>query len=179
MAYTTLQELKDWLEIEITKWDEILNLINETSSKIIDKFCNRTFGVTEYMETYFLKNQDTLRLNHYPVGATYAFIFEGETESLVEGVDYFIKRDVGVIYFLDGNNNFKFVSGRLEAYYYAGVEVDSFIKLTCLRIGDYLWKKRRAEGLSAERIGDYSSSFYEAALIEILDPLKQYIKDVI
>jgi len=175
MAYINLATLKSYLDINVATWDDLLNLINEASARIIERYCKRKFEVREIKEKKYIQWQDRIRLKEYPVGATYSFYLN---DNLLKEEEFDLNKEEGIFYFL-GPNGYEKKSGKFEAQYYAGMEPDDLVRETNLQLASMYWRKRRSEGLSSERIGDYSYAMREEAFREILRNLETYVKDVI
>lgn len=62
MAYATLSELKDFLGITDTSQDTLLNFLLDKASKLIDDFCNRTFGAPVDEEREILVKENSPKL---------------------------------------------------------------------------------------------------------------------
>lgn len=70
-ALTTLEEVKKYLGIDVTddSQDESLHFLINSASSLIEKYCERVFGLKLHQE--FLPGRDTTRLivQHYPIVA--------------------------------------------------------------------------------------------------------------
>ena len=66
---TTLANVKEYIDIksEDTTFDSLIERLIEASSAQIESYCNRSFQIQDYSESYDGNTSDIMFLNHTPI----------------------------------------------------------------------------------------------------------------
>jgi hypothetical protein len=143
-TYTTLTELKDYLNITTTDKDDLLVTLIKAASKRIEDYLGYTFEV-EYGsdETlYNVKDMDMIILRKYPIVGI---------SSIESGVDYRRRDDDGVIV-LDHA-----FSGDFSLSVSFGQNPPDTVKVVCMELCNLNYSKRQMQtGMKKMQMGDFS-----------------------
>ena len=149
-------------EIELTGYDLLYleDTINRATD-VIDKYCNRTFKSTTYTNEYYDGTGGKyLFLKNFPITVLtsveyYDRISAQVTSELTEDTDYIAYYDEGMLYsngWTSGRKNIRvtYTAG------YSSADMPQAVVLACLKLCSTEISNRGREGLSSERIGNYS-----------------------
>lgn len=169
MAYTTLVDIKDWLEVEGTTSDSLLaSLINVATEKI-DNYCGRDFSFhTGVSEVLLSEWRDSFVLKYYPVTSI--------TSVNVGDYQEYSNLEVGIIRFTPFLYPFY---GQLEITYNAGYTQTPYtVVQVCKELCELAWSNRKHIGVSSESISGYSFSADLDSEERVLRKLDNY-RDII
>lgn len=163
MALCTLAQLKTFLSISVTTYDDLFNMLIDAASDRIDKLCDRTLEENDYTEYLDGNDLNKINLKHYPINSvTSVTVFNYEVD-LTDDDAFKIYSEQGSIYWLskftEGNRN-------IEVIYnagYAGYDQPSLttvpddLNMLCLELVKTMYDKTKIDGSkSGEKLGDYS-----------------------
>lgn len=163
--HVSLSEVKNYLGIEIYDYDDLLRAILRAASQHVETYCRRSFKlstVTERFEVYYDKG---LQLKEYPVHIVVGTTITSESRTF----DLSYSMNSGGVNFVDSDGfQIEVEYGLIDITYKAGyTSTPEPVRLAILKICGRLWNKHRAEGLSSERLGDYSYSLKEGKIIDM------------
>jgi len=153
--WISLSQLKQELEIETDQYDDLLTRLAEAVERRIEAYCRRDFDLQWHNDKLFVQaGQDRLYLKNYPI-VDVAAITVGDSSYDVEDVVIF--SDEGVLY---AEGGFSATNTSVEVCYCAGFTPIPSDLLTVLinevRDAFWRWDEHQAEGIVAERLGEYS-----------------------
>lgn len=162
-ALTTVSNLEQYLgDID----DNLaINLINRASD-LIEKYCNRTFHSTAYVnEVYDGTGSNSISLKQYPVTVFTSLDKRNTTDNVdswttINSQLYFIENNSGVIYYAP-NGCFQEGFQLYRASYTAGyTTIPDDLEEACIRLAVEMYNDRKKSGdVSQESIGDYSITY--------------------
>jgi len=165
MAYSTLEELKEYLTIpaEDTTKDALLTRLNEAAGEHIDTYCGRVFVQQKSLEDVWeLDRQDIVVLEEFPVDSITSIQLNGEE---IPSDEYVLDKDSGIIKFK------QHLTGELVVKYNTTSFVPSLVKHVNTQLASYYYGIRMREGISSEKIGTYSYVTTREPVMEILRQL--------
>lgn len=143
-TYTTLTELKDYLNITTDDKDDLFYTLIKAASRRIDDYLGYTFEV-EYGSDESLYNQrdlDIIVLRKYPVVGI---------SSIESGVDYQLRSDDGVL-ILDQP-----FTGDFSLSVSFGQNPPDTVKVVCMELCNLHYSKRQMQtGMKKMQMGDFS-----------------------
>jgi hypothetical protein len=143
-TYTTLTELKEYLNISGTTQDDLLYTLISAASRRIEDYLGYTFEV-EYgsdESLYNVRNLDMIVLRKYPVVGI---------SNIESGVDYNLRSDDGVI-ILD----YPF-TGDFALSVSFGENPPDTVKVVCMELCNLHYSKRQMQtGMKKMQMGDFS-----------------------
>jgi len=155
-------------EITVTGFDRLRleRLINGTS-QAIETYCDRVFHAAAYTE-YFdgVSGSCKMYLKQYPINSITQFEMwdsENNVSSYIYTVntEYLLYDTAGYIYLrggmTTGHKNYKI------AYNGGYSTIPEDLKLACKMLCSAQWNAGKAQGITAERIGDYSINYGSSA----------------
>lgn len=179
-ALTTLSRLKSFIGISVATHNDILEIIIDACSDLIEKETGRKFKQTAYSnEEYDGSGISTLNLKNFPVISGESFTLQkrgsiGNVDnwSSIDSSLFFVDNDAGIIT-MANNGNFIAVPKHYRVSYTAGYNFDNSGNgntLVDVAIGDLelaFWKfcnnvfvgRKSQSGIKSESIGDYSVTF--------------------
>lgn len=188
-ALSTLARVKAFLGLIDSKYDDTLTLLINQATGFIQTYCSRTFKrATHTDEEHDGNDTDTILLKHFPVISISSFQYNSATDNTddwqtFETKDYFFYED-GRVKAVGGNllNS----PQRYRATYVGGYLIDftnendtslhtlpSELEMALMILVSGLFNRRRAQGISTDRMGDQSTTFTDIlkdpSLQEILD----------
>lgn len=195
----SLQKVKQELEINDSSQDSFLNsLINEASS-LIKEYTEREFGIGEYIEYVKGENTQNLILTHYPIQEV-KYVKELGREIPPEM--YMVIKDKGILFSSYGwGASYLMLKGTItmapagyvqfyEVRYKAGYvlpedtqntgdKLPEAIERVCLDIVKILYNSRKKDdSIQSERLGDYSVTFKDSKLGELLSLLDRFKRTI-
>ena len=187
-ALITAEELDEILQITIGDSDLSNTLIN-IGSDFIEKYCDRKFIKATYTrEVYNGHGWNDLYLNNYPIVEDSVIVESWDTFNnevsyeFVLNSDYLIYLEEGYIYkrgpWVKGHQNYRITYQ--AGYVTTAVPYD--LKLACAKICSFLYPFINKDGVSAEKMGQYSITYDKAATLngvplsaEIINLLSMHI----
>jgi len=182
-ALTTVDDAKTWLDVSGTDYDSLLELLINQSTDYMEHYCNRRFTETAYSsEEYDGSGTKELLLEQWPVNSGETFTLQRNRAydntddwDTIDADDYWVDYDNGII---TGNTMGDFLKRKFKyrVDYTAGyATIPSDLALCCLMLVSFFWNKRKAMGISRERVGDFSVDFGEMMTdINIRNVLERY-----
>lgn len=161
----TLDNLKTFLGISGSGQDDLLNLLNEQASAMVEKKCMRTFEETTYTEEeYDGTGEKELILKQFPVTSTTTFKLEvnnalDNTDDWeeIDTDDYWVDNDQGIVTKIT-----EFMCGkqRYRVTYSAGYATIPYdLQYVVMQLVSLFLNKRRGAGLKSETLGDHTVTF--------------------
>lgn len=100
MNLITLEELKQWLQIEKedTSNDLILNIYIEGCTEMITGLIGRNIFAEDYVEKYAGTDTNSLVLKHFPVNDVKEIVYIVDNEIVGKVEDYELKAKSGILY---------------------------------------------------------------------------------
>lgn len=162
-SLTTLTDVKSYLGISVTTWDTILSTLITQVSASIEDYCERTFGVTDYVDYYNGKRLvSILQLRNYPV-VTFTDIREdaarvfGST-SVIPTTNYAVDNASGTIYFDGWRLSYGIKS--VKVTYSAGYStLPPAVVLACHKLMGAAFNKRKDDGQAGASLGGVNFSY--------------------
>lgn len=179
IALITLDELKEYLKIDVSQTDddEVLQALLNSASSWITGFLGRNLLKQTYVEYYDGDGSDELLLRNHPVVSITSiyvdYLRQWASNTLVASTDYYVKKQSGIVkaFYMFGN----FIRGRanVKITYVAGYlpDIDKTevqggmphsIRLAVKRIIDHHWRTgytNRKLDVSSETRGDLTTTF--------------------
>lgn len=173
---TVVADVKTLLGISASTWDTLIQSLITAASKFIANYCDRDFcdagsDVTEYYDGEE-GNLKTLQLKKYPItsitsiGSRIGSFTNPTYYTYDAATQYVFKPESGEVFFQfcvpRGHQNIKVVyrGG------YAVADIPQDLALACQKLVAKEYSKRKAQGITAEHIGDANVNWNES-----LDPL--------
>lgn len=176
----TLDEVKEYMGIETSDYDDLLNSLIDRMESFVQTYCQRSFAEAERTEYYdgMIYNDGTLILNNWPVSAV-ASLYDDTArdfpaDSQIEADDFVVYEDGGVLQLLI-DNSVEYASGssRTSAGFqvgrqnikitytsgYATDEVPEDLKGAIIELVSGKFNVRGQEGVKSERLGRWSRTF--------------------
>jgi hypothetical protein len=171
--YANLDDLKSYL-LELKETDyPLARYLLWAASEHIDHYCRREFAtVRDFFEQEQLYLAEEYFLQHYPVQeiTELKIITDGATEL----PSYSLVAKIGRIIFEQP------ISGRLQVRYKAGyARLPAPVSLACLQLTSIFLFKRQREGISSERLSDYSFVIRDNEIRKVLDQLIDFRRTLI
>lgn len=163
MAIITVNDLAVRLSLtedEKSTYSFLLDQIVESSSAVIEGYCNRSFSSIETVtEKYDVGiGQTSIILKHAPIVDVEYVLLAGK--SLVENVDYFLYKDSGRIAIKRDLTLASYGPQALEVKYSHGYQTaPNDVKEITLELAAAMFNKASVEGISSEKLGDYSVEY--------------------
>lgn len=176
MAFVTLEEVKEFLQIQGTSDDDALTFLLEPSTDIIQKYCERVFLQDSFCDKFSIETDtvDTVLLKQYPVTSVVAVSDDG---SAVPSSDYYISSEGRLR--LDNGCYFTKGVDTVQVTYVAGyvlTDLPQSLKWACAQIVHDLYNNRFAS-MASEKIEGYSykqaASFLRPVVKMILDQFRR------
>ena len=167
-ALITRTQAKEWLRINVSKEDDIIDQIILQQSEIIKQYCDRKFIQETFTQYYDGKGRGELFLRDYPIISVTTLNSDSSRAYAVEdniniSDDVLVDKSAGILQLW--NNESAFASGHasVKVVYDAGYAViPRDIQEACLLLVQHVYKRFYQDqkiGVSSESIGDRTTSF--------------------
>ena len=186
MKLISRANLKTYLSIAATTYDDLLDLIISQTSARLQKYLNRKLKKQEYTEYFNIPiSRKTFNLRAYPIDLTEDFtVTQYDVEDTIN-VDYFVYEDKGIVQYYTERTRcsepkcMKFVyTGGYEELYTDSeyvLDVPDDIQRAAMIQSAYDFKRRKDIGLTTTTTPDGSiSKANDTLLPEVVDILKSY-----
>lgn len=103
MSYYTVDEIKEYLTITDTTYDEQITLIREWTIELIERYLGRKFESAAFTQESFQPNSNLFQLDNYPIETLTSINIDGS--DLTDLSDYYLDKKIGTIHgdFTNGN----------------------------------------------------------------------------
>ena len=191
---TTLKAVKTELEITDTSQDVFLLSLIEEASSMIREYTGREWAQATYIEYVAGGNNFSLVLNNFPIqNIEYVKVYGREIDKLY----YLVDKEAGILFGSSGwGATFLLMAGfsspipagivpTYEVKYTAGYvllgeqgegeKLPPAIERVCKDLVKVLYfARKRDDAVQSERLGDYSVSYKESKIMEILHLLDRF-----
>ncbi|RJP24764.1 MAG: hypothetical protein C4520_03530 [Candidatus Abyssobacteria bacterium SURF_5] len=162
---TTLANVKEHLDIESgeTQFDQLLARMITASSRQIEAYCNRTFGITARTELYDGNASDILFLDHTPIVSVASVAIDEEAMAADEYKVYDDYVRLCSRLFTPGEQN-------VEIQYSAGFYDPAIespppdLEDACIQLVSFKYFMRGAEGITSRQVNKVTDNFASAAI---------------
>ena len=180
-----LSVYKTWLGIASTTYDTALQLVLDSASAEIRRWCGRDettgFATATRTEYYDGNDEVTIQLREFPITSitSVSVRYAGGSTDTLDSTSYRVENTTGLLARIDATRG-RFVSmrsdlqvpsgtflpeprfpqgfGNITVVYVGGYStIPSDLQMACMRMSDIMWSARgRDPTLTSEKIGDYS-----------------------
>jgi len=176
----TLADIKTFLGINNSESDDVLNLLIDQVSTLIETKVGRNLESDTYTdEEYDGTGISELKLDNFPV-TTFTRLQRNDAAKNEddwedeEAEDYWVENDTGVITKIS-----RFLSGKYKyrVTYVAGyADIPTDIQYVAMSMISYIYKNRKVVGIKAESLGDHSVTMEEGLMKDshLTDILNSY-----
>ena len=177
MNLADLTDVKNFLELTKTEYDDLLNKLLSSYSARIETFLNRSLAKTARTET-FNAGRKNFYLSAYPIDLTQPFTVVWETQTVTKDSDYYVWTDSGVVEFFWTPNWIK--PQGIKITYTGGynnlTDLPQPIQLATMMQVAFVFRRRKDIGLSSISMPDGSVSVNAPTklLPEVVDILREY-----
>jgi len=159
-SLTTTARTKTFLKITVVTWDSLLDILVDSVSQAIKNYCGRDFITTTYTdEVYSIEEegQTILKIKNFPIITLTSIKIDDVVQS---SSIYDVGKNSGLIKFDGGiEEGFAHIKVTYSAGYGAKGALPSDLELACWKWISILYNNGQSEGISNEKIGDYSVSY--------------------
>jgi len=177
----TLAEVKEYMGITGTDYDDLLESLISRMSRFVETYCQRSFAEAERTEYYdgTEYNDGTLIVNNWPISSV-AELFDNPdrtfaAESEIVAADYVVYEDSGIVQILIDNTT-EYLSGAtmghssgfqvgrqsIKIKYTAGYSAANMpedLKGAVIELVSRKFNVRGQEGIKSERLGRWSRTY--------------------
>lgn len=166
-AIITRQEIKDFLEDQSSKRNDIYHTLINAVSTMIESYCDRTFASTEHTEYYDGNGDYVLITDHYPITEIDSIYDDAywswASSDLIDSDDYRIKDDNTIV------SQVKFATGvqNIKITYTAGYSSSTMpedLKYACMQQVAYELDRKDDKNLIQKTLPDGSVTYHEYTL---------------
>ena len=175
-ALVTLDEVKEYLEIDTSEDDDFLLALINSCSKLILSYLQRGLTVEDNEEKEYVVGISNYFLRSYPVIELTSITVDDS--SLTEDDDYYLDYRTGKITFVTR------VTGELYVRYRSGFpQIPEPVRLACKKLVSTFYNFRAKEGYARRQIVSYVESFDLESkhnvfreIKPLLDPFRKAVK---
>lgn len=158
---TTLQNLKDWLQVSGKSDDAVLQRLISAASAFIQQWLSRTLALASYTETYDGRGTRRAVLNNFPIVSVSSLVVDGVTIAAAAGPPWsngyvFDQLSISLYGYC-----FRAGFGNVQVSYSAGyATVPLDIEQACLELIGIRYKERERIGYRSKSIAGETVSFF-------------------
>jgi len=156
MALVTLSEVKEYLGITSTDYDDLLTTISNSVTEYFEGYCHRSFSaVSTYIQWWSIADEvtDTVRCEYVPI---VSFIQLSDDGDKVDADNYYVDYASGLVRLKDGTFFTKGVAMVCASYTHGYSSVPDDIKLAAKMAVASIFYRRKSHGIVSARLGDFA-----------------------
>ena len=184
-ALVTLKDVKAFVDLRSSDHDEVLKqFINYLSEMVENSWCYRKIKSATYTDELYDGNGTRhLLLRQWPVTAVSSLIGEREGSALVDGTDFEIEKDEGIIALIEDGDLPKFplsIHGIKITYTAGFTVVPADLQMAVLKAVHQEYKRwdkgatgLLSQGLGTEQAVEYIKTAYPADVMLVFDSYRR------
>jgi len=175
MAIVTVSDMKDYLDITSTDYDDLLSSLVDSVTEYIEGYCHRSFSaISTHIQWWSIEDgvTDTVRCEYVPI---VNFIQLSDDGDVIDSDDYYVDLASGLVRLIDGTYFTKGVATVCASYTHGYSSPPDDIELAAKMMVASIFYRRKSHGLISAKLGDFSYKVVpEAVPPEVKSILSRY-----
>lgn len=177
--FTTLDQVKKWLNIQSADTDDLLRTLITSASKAMRRYMERDIVVNTYTDRRSGVGMSTMMMKNFPIVSVSSLTVNGQSVPAAAGwgsPGFFF--DDAMVYL--ANYSFTRGKGNVVVTYQAGyAEVPDDLAQACVDVIGMRWRERERIGLSSKGLAGETTAFnlkdFPSQVITLMDSYKKVV----